>query len=329
MWIRLQTRTELLALLREPHRMSETCPSGGTERQMDMWLKLNKPHEDKVTWNKFSDNFEVNVLLCGQKCRQILSVGIKKWGLAHVSEQKQHSETHSFSVGKKDESDYQQITWLIRAKPMLIEISYGSQAAFLWEFGQSWTGERQVRVKLQLLPSSINLKWSTLVFSLLSFSLLSPSSPLLPLLISTLLGPSLLSFPVAGNSHNCRPKFPSIAGGSGVWLGWVWMLSSSGSLSATSKQRMLLPTLKALLHTWQTGRQESEYSYLWSWSLWSWQIEKNAWLTTVVNWGGLSGITRSSLGPKVPTVKQPERQAEGPYQLQVWVGHSEGAAKWV
>lgn len=31
--------------------------------------------------------------------------------------------------------------------------------------------------------------------------------------------PSLLSFPVAGNSHNCRPKFPSIAGGSGVWLG--------------------------------------------------------------------------------------------------------------
>lgn len=30
--------------------------------------------------------------------------------LADVNEQKQHSETHSFSVGKRDESDYQQIT---------------------------------------------------------------------------------------------------------------------------------------------------------------------------------------------------------------------------
>lgn len=68
-------------------------------------------------------------------------------------------------------------------------------------------------------------------------------------------------FPVAGNSHNCRPMFPSIAGGGGVWLGRLWMLSSSGSLSAASKQRMLLPTSKALLHTWQTGGQESQYSY--------------------------------------------------------------------
>lgn len=78
-----------------------------------------------------------------------------------------------------------------------------------------------------------------------------------PLLISILLAPSLLSFPVAGNSHNCRPQFPSIAGGSGIWLGRASMLSSSGSLSAASKQRMLLPTSKALLHTWQTGGQES------------------------------------------------------------------------
>lgn len=46
--------------------------------------------------------------------------------------------------------------------------------------------------------------------SLLFFSLLSPSSPLLSLLVSAPLGPSLLSFPVAGNSHNCRPKFPSL-----------------------------------------------------------------------------------------------------------------------
>lgn len=154
---------------------------------------------------------------------------------------------------------------------------------------------------------------------MLSFSLLSPSSPLLSLLISILLAPSLLSFPVAGNSHNCRPKFPSIAGGSGIWLGWVWMLSSSGSMLAVSKQRMLLPTSKALLHTWQTGGQEPEYSY--HWCLWSWQIKRNAWLTTVVNWGGLSGITRSSLGLKVPTVKQPKRRAVGSYQLQVWVVH--------
>lgn len=43
-------------------------------------------------------------------------------------------------------------------------------------------------------------------FSLLSFSLLSPSSPALSLLISTLLATSLLSLPVTGNSHNCRPQ---------------------------------------------------------------------------------------------------------------------------
>lgn len=38
-----------------------------------------------------------------------------------------------------------------------------------------------------------------------------------------------------------------------------------------------------------------------------------------MNWGGLSGITRSSLGLKEPTVNQPKRQAEDSYQLQVWV----------
>lgn len=43
--------------------------------------------------------------------------------------------------------------------------------------------------------------------------------------------------------------------------------------------------------------------------LWSWQIEKNAWLTTVVNWGGLSGIIRSSPDLKVPPLKRPKRQA--------------------
>lgn len=28
--------------------MSETCPSGGTDRQMDMWLELNWPHTNKL-----------------------------------------------------------------------------------------------------------------------------------------------------------------------------------------------------------------------------------------------------------------------------------------
>lgn len=76
--------------------------------------------------------------------------------LADVNKQKQHSETRSFSVGKKDESAYQQITCLIRVKPMLIEITYGSQVAFLLEFGQSRTGGLPGRVKLHSLPSGIN-----------------------------------------------------------------------------------------------------------------------------------------------------------------------------
>lgn len=71
-----------------------------------------------------------------------------------MKDQKQHSETHSFSVGKKDENDYQQITWLIGAKAMLIEISYGSRVAFLLEFGQRRAAEGPVRAKLHPLPNS-------------------------------------------------------------------------------------------------------------------------------------------------------------------------------
>lgn len=41
------------------------------------------------------------------------------------------------------------------------------------------------------------------------------------LLASASHSPCPLSFPVAGNSHNRRPKSPSITGGSGVWLGRV------------------------------------------------------------------------------------------------------------
>ena len=103
------------------------------------------------------------------------------------------------------------------------------------------------------------LKLSIIVFAFLYLAL-TLTSPLSAYFDSARPFSSLL-FPVAGNSHNCRPMFPSIAGGSGVWLGRLWMLSSSGSLSAASKQRMLLPTSKALLHTWQTGGQESQYSY--------------------------------------------------------------------
>lgn len=44
-----------------------------------------------------------------------------------------------------------------------------------------------------------------------------------------------------------------------------------------------------------------EYSNHWG-CLWSGQIEKNAWLTTAVNWVSLSGVIRSSAGPKVPLV---------------------------
>lgn len=35
--------------------------------------------------------------------------------------------------------------------------------------------------------------------------------------------------------------------------------------------------------------------------LWSWQTENNAWLTTVVNWGGLSWVIWSLLSFQVPT----------------------------
>ncbi len=141
---------------------------------------------------------------------------------------------------------------------MLLGIFKWIIIGFSLEFGQSWTAASQDKVSPTAHWHQL-LKLSIIVFHLLS--LCSPSSSMLSLLISTLLSPSPLCFPVAGNSHNCGPKFPSIAEGSGVWLGRVWMLSSSGSLSAASKQRMLLPASKALLHTRQTGGQESEYSF--------------------------------------------------------------------
>lgn len=121
-----------------------------------------------------------------------------------------------------------------------------------------WLATRQ----LQTSPTAQwcqQLKWSIIVFAVLSPALTLISTAL-SVVVSNWLCPSSVSFPVTGNSHNCRPKCPSIAGGSGDWLGRDWMLSSSGSLSAASKQRMLLPTTKARLHTRQTGGQESEYS---------------------------------------------------------------------
>lgn len=126
--------------------------------------------------------------------------------------------------------------------------------------------------KAKLLSSQSGLSFthcqavstSKIIHHSLCFPFPCSHSPLLSsAVVSNLLCPSPRSFPVTGNSHNCRPKCPSIAGGSGDKLGRVWMLRSNGSLSAASKQRMLLPTSKALLHTRQTGGQESEYSNHW------------------------------------------------------------------
>lgn len=123
-------------------------------------------------------------------------------------------------------------------------------------------------------------------------------------LVSTPLSPSLLPFPVAGNSHNCRPKFPSLAGGSGVWHGWVWMLSSSGSLSAASKQRMLLPTSKGSASNTVNWRLRDRIQLSPRLGLWSQQIEEKAGPSTAVSSDGLSGVRQSSLGLSSLTVKQ-------------------------
>lgn len=132
-----------------------------------------------------------------------------------------------------------------------------------------------------------------------SFLTSSRSSLMLSLLIWTPLATSLLSLPEAGNSHNRRPRLPSIAGGGGVWLDWLWMLSSSGSLSAAGKQRMLLPTSKAPPQ--QAGGQEPECGYLWG--PLKLHIERS-----VVNRGSLSEITQSLLGFEGGgTVKQTKR----------------------
>lgn len=161
-----------------------------------------------------------------------------------MNKQKQLSGTHSLLLGKmKMITEEQQITQLIRSKLMLIEISYGSR--------ESCTLPKANLVSTQSsfthFPEVSTSKIIHHSFSLLSFSLLSPSSPALSLLISTLLATSLLSLPVTGNSHNCRPQshptsHPQCRRQRGL-AGWVWMLSSSGSLSAASKQRMLLPHL--------------------------------------------------------------------------------------
>lgn len=84
--------------------MSETCPSGGTERQLDMWLKLSYP---QVTW------FIFNVSVCWTEMQSPLGWSEKvslTLALADAHEQKQRSETHSLSAGKKDESVHLQIT---------------------------------------------------------------------------------------------------------------------------------------------------------------------------------------------------------------------------
>lgn len=86
---------------------------------------------------------------------------------------------------------------------------------FLCNFAKAEMVNSQSGLSFTLGPALLTSKiiqQRPMVFSLLSFSLLSPSSALLALLSSSLLAPSLLSFPVAGNSHNCWPKLPSIAG---------------------------------------------------------------------------------------------------------------------
>lgn len=65
-----------------------------------------------------------------------------------------------------------------------------------------------------------------------------------------------------------------LAGGSKDKLGWV--LGCTGSSLVTSKQSMLFPTSKVLLHTQQIGGQKSLYNYCWS-CLWSWHIQKIVW----------------------------------------------------
>lgn len=142
--------------------------------------------------------------------------------------------------------------YLTRRKPMLIEILYGSQGSFTLEFGQT-PNPRAARPHWASPSAEQLLKLSSMAFA---FFLHSPSSSWL----SNLLCPSPLSFPATGSSHNCRLKWPSTAGGNRDRLGRVWMLSSGGTLSTASKQRMLLPTSKSRQHKRQTGGHEAEYS---------------------------------------------------------------------
>lgn len=107
--------------------------------------------------------------------------------------------------------------------------------------------------------------------------------------VSFLICPSLLSFPVTGNSHNCRPKCLSTAGGSGDMLGQEWMLSSS-----SQQTKDATPHLQGCVTYTANWRSRIWIRLSLELRLWSWQIRKNAWLTTAVNWGGLSGVTRSS-----------------------------------
>lgn len=135
---------------------------------------------------------------------------------------------------------------------MLIEISYGSREAFPLETGQRWTGERPVRVKLHPLTTRQHqlLKLSIIIFSLLSFSLLSASSPLLSLCLLQLCSALLFSpFLWQEILTIADQSFPPLQEAAGSGLAESECSSSSGSLSAASKQRMLLPTSKALLHT--------------------------------------------------------------------------------
>lgn len=106
------------------------------------------------------------------------------------------------------------------------------------------------------------------MFPLLSFFSLLLSLPCFASLLSPFLLQEILTIAVQSVSP--------LAGGSKDKLGWDWMLDSTGSSSVTSKQRMLFPTSKVLLHTQQTGGQKSLSSYRWS-CLWSWHIQKIVW----------------------------------------------------
>lgn len=125
-------------------------------------------------------------------------------------------------------------------------------------------------------------------YSLLSLPLLS-SLFSLSAEVSFLICPSRLSFPVTGNSHNCRPKCLSTAGGSRDMLGQEWMLSSS-----SQQTKDATPHLQGCVTYTANWRSRIWIRLSLELCLWSWQIQKNAWLTTAVNWGGLSGVTRSS-----------------------------------